>query len=39
MRENNEIVTPRREMPMLPDVHDFLASPALDVAPKDPPKH
>ena len=33
MRENNEIVTPRADMPMLPDVHDFLASPPLDVAP------
>ncbi len=39
MRESNEIVTPRRDMPMLPDVHDFLASPALDVAPKEPVKH
>jgi general secretion pathway protein D len=35
MRENGETITPRREQPMLPDVHDFLASPALDVAPKD----
>jgi general secretion pathway protein D len=39
MRESNEIVTPRHDMPMLPDVHDFLASPALDVAPKEPVKH
>jgi general secretion pathway protein D len=39
MRESNEIVTPRGDMPMLPDVHDFLASPALDVAPKESPKH
>jgi general secretion pathway protein D len=40
MRQSDEIVTPRRDMPMLPDVHDFLASPALDVAPKDAPlKH
>jgi general secretion pathway protein D len=39
MRENADIVTPRRDMPMLPDVHDFLASPPLDIAPKDKPKH
>ena len=37
MRENHEVVTPRHDMPMLPDVHDFLASPALDVTPKNPP--
>jgi len=35
MRESNETITPRREQPMLPEVHDFLASPAMDVAPKD----
>lgn len=35
MRENAETVTPRSQQPMLPEVHDFLASPALDVAPKD----
>jgi general secretion pathway protein D len=35
MRENGETITPRHEQPMLPEVHDFLASPALDVAPKD----
>ena len=35
MRENRETITPRGEQPMLPEVHDFLASPALDVAPKD----
>jgi general secretion pathway protein D len=41
MRENTETITPRSEQPMLPEVHDFLASPALDVAPKDspPPVH
>jgi len=39
MRENNDIVTPRRDMPLLPDVRDFLASPPLDVAPKETPKH
>ena len=39
MRENNEIITPRRDMPMLPDVHDFLASPTLDPASADLPKH
>jgi general secretion pathway protein D len=40
MREANGLLTPRRELPMLPDVHDFLASPPLDVTPKDaPPKH
>ena len=35
MRENRETITPRSQQPMLPEVHDFLASPALDVAPKD----
>jgi general secretion pathway protein D len=35
MRENNETITPRGQQPMLPEVHDFLKSPALDVAPKD----
>jgi general secretion pathway protein D len=39
MRESHEIVTPRHDMPLLPDVHDFLASPAMDVAPKEPPRH
>jgi general secretion pathway protein D len=39
MRENEAVITPRRDMPMLPDVHDFLASPPLDIAPKDSPKH
>ena len=40
MLQNNEVITPHRDMPLLPDVRDFLASPALDVAPKDtPPKH
>ncbi len=39
MRENNETITPRAEQPMLPEVHDFLASPAIDVAPKDSPAH
>jgi general secretion pathway protein D len=37
MRDNHEVVTPRSDMPMMPDVHDFLASPALDVTPPDPP--
>jgi general secretion pathway protein D len=37
MRENQETITPRSEQPMLPEIHDFLASPALDVAPKDKP--
>ncbi len=37
MRENRETITPRSEQPMLPQIHDFLASPALDVAPKDAP--
>jgi general secretion pathway protein D len=35
MRENAETITPRGQQPMLPEVHDFLKSPALDVAPKD----
>ena len=39
MRDNNEIVTPRADMPMLPDVHDFLASPPLDVTPAETPPH
>jgi general secretion pathway protein D len=39
MRESREIVTPRHDMPLLPDVHDFLASPAMDVAPKESPRH
>jgi len=38
MRENRETITPRGEQPMLPEVHDFLASPAVDVAPKDAPR-
>ena len=38
MRENDETITPRSEQPMLPEVHDFLASPAIDVAPKDSPR-
>ena len=39
MRENNEVITPRHDMPMLPDVHDFLASPTLDPPAADGPKH
>jgi general secretion pathway protein D len=35
MRESNETITPRGQQPMLPEVHDFMKSPALDVAPKD----
>jgi general secretion pathway protein D len=35
MREDAQVITPRGEQPVLPEVHDFLASPALDVAPKD----
>ncbi|HTI94886.1 MAG TPA: type II secretion system secretin GspD [Rudaea sp.] len=35
MRENSETITPRGQQPMLPEVHDFMKSPALDVAPKD----
>jgi general secretion pathway protein D len=38
MRENTQTITPRDEQPMLPEVHDFLASPAIDVAPKDSPR-
>lgn len=34
-RENQQTITLPSEQPMLPEVHDFLASPALDVAPKD----
>ena len=37
MRENRETITPRSQQPMLPEVRDFLATPALDVAPKDAP--
>ncbi len=41
MRESPETMTPRADQPMLPQVHDFLASPALDVSPKEapPPRH
>jgi general secretion pathway protein D len=41
MRENPETMTPRSDQPMLPPVHDFLASPAIDVTPKEtlPPRH
>ena len=41
MRESPETMTPRGDQPMLPQVHDFLASPALDVSPKEapPPRH
>jgi general secretion pathway protein D len=35
MREDPQVITPRGEQPVLPEVHDFLASPALDIAPKD----
>ncbi|MBU6199760.1 MAG: type II secretion system secretin GspD [Xanthomonadaceae bacterium] len=38
MRESNETITPRGQQPMLPEVHDFMKSPALDVAPKDKPE-
>jgi len=34
MRENDELITPKAQQPMLPAIHDFLASPAMDVAPK-----
>ena len=37
MRESPETMTPRADQPMLPQVHDFLASPALDVSPKEAP--
>ncbi len=37
MRDNHEVVTPRADMPMMPEVHDFLASPALDVTPPETP--
>jgi general secretion pathway protein D len=37
MRGNRETLTPREQQPMLPEVHDFMQSPALDVAPKDKP--
>jgi general secretion pathway protein D len=36
MRDNHEVVTPRADMPMMPDVHDFLAAPAMDVTPTPP---
>jgi len=44
MRENNQVLTPSHDMPLLPDVHDFMTSPGLDATPyttpKDlPPKH
>jgi len=37
MRDNHEVITPRADMPMVPEVHDFLAAPALDVTPTAPP--
>ncbi len=37
MRDNHEVITPRADMPMMPEVHDFLASPALDVTPPETP--
>jgi general secretion pathway protein D len=36
MRDSSETMTPREDQPVLPQVHDFLASPALDVTPKEP---
>jgi general secretion pathway protein D len=36
-RDSPESITPREEQPMLPDMHDFLAAPSIDIAPKDPP--
>jgi general secretion pathway protein D len=39
MRENREMLTPRGQRPMLPEVHDFMQSPALDVAPEKKDKH
>ena len=39
MRDNHEVVTPRADMPMMPEVHDFLASPPLDITPPEPRKH
>ncbi|HSC10867.1 MAG TPA: type II secretion system secretin GspD [Rhodanobacteraceae bacterium] len=40
MRENSQVLTPEHDMPLLPDVHDFLSSPTLDPAPytTPPPK-
>ena len=40
MRQQDWPLTPRAERPMLPEVHDFLASPSLDGAPgrSDPPR-
>ncbi len=35
MRESPETMTPRADQPVLPAVHDFLASPAMDVTPKE----
>jgi general secretion pathway protein D len=35
MRQEDWPVTPRSLRPMLPEVHDFLASPPLDIAPKE----
>ena len=33
MRQQDWPITPRSERPMLPEVHDFLASPSLDGRP------
>ena len=40
MRQQDWPLTPRAERPMLPEVHDFLASPSLDGEPgrADPPR-
>ncbi|HEX6833464.1 MAG TPA: type II secretion system secretin GspD [Rudaea sp.] len=35
MRENFEAMTPRDQQPMLPEVHDFLKAPPVDIAPRD----
>jgi general secretion pathway protein D len=39
MRDSSETMTPRVDQPVLPTVHDFLASPAMDVTPKETPSH
>ena len=39
MRDNPEVITSRKEMPMVPEVRDFLKSPPLDVTPPEAPAH
>ena len=37
LRETSELITPRKDIPMVPEVRDFLKSPPLDVTPPEGP--